>query len=113
MAEDEEYFEDAELDFDEPEGDDDYDFGDQGGWVDDDPETITLEYDDGTSEKCDVLGIFPYDGREYIALTPEGNQESLYLYGYVEHDDGTNDIVPIEDDAEFDAVAAEYQSLME
>lgn len=72
MAEDEEYFEDAELDFDEPEGDDDYDFGDQGGWVDDDPETITLEYDDGT-----------------------------------------NDIVPIEDDAEFDAVAAEYQLLME
>lgn len=59
MAEDEEYFEDAELDFDEPEGDDDYDFGDQGGWVDDDPETITLEYDDGTSEKCDVLGGFP------------------------------------------------------
>ena len=41
MAEDEEYFEDAELDFDEPEGDDDYDFGDQGGWGDD-PETITL-----------------------------------------------------------------------
>lgn len=31
MAEDEESFEDAELDFDELERDDDYDFGDQGG----------------------------------------------------------------------------------
>ena len=60
------------------------------------------------------LGSTPlYDGREYIALAPEEDQESLYLYGYVEHDDGSNDIVPIEDDAEFDAVAAEYQSLME
>ncbi|MDY5272445.1 DUF1292 domain-containing protein [Tractidigestivibacter sp.] len=112
MAEDEEYFEDAELDFDElAEGD--YGLEGQGGWADDDPDTITLEYDDGSSEECDVLGIFPYDGREYIALAPEDDQGSLYLYGYVEHDDGTNDIVPIEDDAEFDAVAAEYQSLME
>ena len=54
MAEDEEYFEDAELDFDELEGDD-YGLGDQGGWADDDPETITLEYDDlAVVVGCDI-----------------------------------------------------------
>ena len=50
-----ESFEDAELDFDELERDDDYDFGDQGGWADDDPETMDAAFWSAGRRHCQEL----------------------------------------------------------
>ncbi len=77
------------------------------------PEFITLDYEDGTSERCEVLGIFECGEREYVALVPASDDDSVYLYGYDEHDDGSFSLVDIDDDDEFEAVSAAYESLME
>lgn len=108
MSEDEEYFEDSELDLD----DDELGAGDDI-WADDDaPEFITLEYDDNSSERCEVLGVFPYDNNQYIALSPQSDPEAVYIYGYKEHRDGTFSLIEIEDDAEFEAASAEFEDLL-
>ena len=33
-------------------------------------EFITLEYEDGTSERCEVLGVFDVEEKQYVALAP-------------------------------------------
>lgn len=76
------------------------------------PEYLTLDYEDGTSERCEVLGIFACGEREYVALVPESDDESVYLYAYDEHEDGTFSLLDIEDDEEFAAVSAVYEDLM-
>ena len=64
-------------------------------------EFITLEYEDGTSERCEVLGVFDVEEKQYVALAPEEDETSVYLYGYNE------------DDEEFAAVSEMYESLMD
>lgn len=76
-------------------------------------EFIDLEYEDGTSERCEVLGIFDVSDKEYVALAPEGDETSVYLYGYVENEDGTFSLSDIDDDEEFAAVSEMYESLMD
>ena len=44
-------------------------------------EFITLEYEDGTSERCEVLGVFDVEEKQYVALAPEEDETSVYLYG--------------------------------
>lgn len=41
---------------------------------------ITLDYDDGTSEECEVIGIFEHDGGKYIALGPEESDDVSAAY---------------------------------
>lgn len=77
------------------------------------PELITLEYDDGTSERCEVVDVFGFDGVDYVALAPESDDESVYIYGYEEHDDGTFSLRDILDDDEFAAASAAYEELVE
>lgn len=76
-------------------------------------EFITLDYEDGTSERCEVLGIFDCGEREYAALAPESDDGSVYLYGYDEHEDGTFSLADIDDEEEFEAVSATYERLMD
>ena len=76
-------------------------------------EFITLEYEDGTSERCEVLGVFDVEEKQYVALAPEEDETSVYLYGYSEHEDGTFSLADIEDDEEFAAVSEMYESLMD
>ena len=76
------------------------------------PEYLTLDYEDGTSERCEVLGIFDCNDKEYVALVPESDDDSVYLYGYDEHEDGTFSLLDIDDDEEFAAVTEVYESLM-
>ena len=73
--------------------------------MEEDVEIITLEFDEGEEVECEIMGVFDFNGKEYIALIP---------------DDGTDDvgeeefeIVDIEDDAEFEAVAAEFDKIMD
>lgn len=73
---------------------------------------ITLEFDDGKEEECEIMGVFEVDGKEYIALLPLKNEEDVYLYGYVEYEDDTFELLDIEDDAEFAKVEAEFNAIV-
>ena len=77
----------------------------------DEPEYITLEFDDGKSEECEIMGIFEVGGKEYIALIPDNDTDDVYLYGYKEVNDDEFELIDIEDDDEFDKVAAEFDKL--
>lgn len=73
---------------------------------------ITLEFDDGKEEECEIMGVFEVGDKEYIALLPLKNEENVYLYGYVEYEDDTFELLDIEDDAEFEKVEAEFNAIV-
>ncbi len=73
---------------------------------------ITLKFDDETEEECEILGVFDLEGKEYIALLPEGGDGDVYLYIYKDLNDEEFDILDIEDDAEFERAAAEFDRLV-
>lgn len=72
---------------------------------------ITLEFDDDSKTDCEILGIFEYEGTEYIALLPLDDSEDVYIYGYKEGEDSF-ELLDIEDDALFEKVAAELESIL-
>jgi len=73
---------------------------------------VTLEFDDGESIECEIMGVFDVDGKEYIALIPEDDSDDVYIYGYKEVDDDEFELVDIEDDLEFDKVVKEFDKLI-
>lgn len=75
------------------------------------PEVITLEFDDGLEIEAEIMGIFDLDGKEYIALIPDDDTDDVYLYGYKEVSEEEFELVDIEDDDEFERVAAEFEKL--
>ena len=79
--------------------------------VDDDAEYITLQFDDNNEVECEILGIFDFEGKEYIALFPQDGTDDIYIYGYKELDDEEFELIDIEDDSEFEKVAAEFELL--
>ncbi len=72
---------------------------------------ITLEFDDDSKIDCEILGIFDYEGAEYIALLPLDDSEDVYIYGYKEGEDSF-ELLDIEDDALFEKVAAELEAIL-
>ena len=78
---------------------------------------LTLEMEDGTSEDCIVLAIFPMDDRQYIALLPVAQEDKedpdVYLYGYTEDEDGNPILSDIEDDDEFEAVCDRFDEVLD
>ena len=76
-------------------------------------EVITLEFDDGVEVECEIMGVFDYEGKEYIALIPDDGSDDVYIYGYKEVGDDEFELVDIEDDAEFEKVVAEFDKIME
>ena len=75
-------------------------------------DVITLEFDDGAEVECEIMGVFDYNGKEYIALFPDDGTDDVYIYGYKEVGDDEFELVDIEDDAEFEAVVAEFDKIM-
>ena len=78
----------------------------------DEADVITLEFDDGAEVECEIMGVFDYNGKEYIALIPDDGTDDVYIYGYKEVGDDEFELVDIEDDAEFEAVVAEFDKIM-
>ena len=78
----------------------------------DDEDFITLEFENGEEVECEIMGIFDVEDKEYIALLPDDGTDDVYLYGYVEYEDDTFELVDIDDDAEFEKVAAEFDAIM-
>lgn len=77
-----------------------------------DDEIITLNFEDGCVLRCGVMGVFAVDGSDYIALEALDGSEEVYLYGYREVGDDF-ELADIEDEATFEKVAAEFESLMD
>ena len=75
-------------------------------------DVITLEFDDGAEVECEIMGVFDYDGKEYIALIPDDGTDDVYIYGYKEVGEDEFELVDIEDDSEFEAVVAEFDKIM-
>ena len=73
---------------------------------------ITLEFDEGEEVECEIMGVFDFNGKEYIALIPDDGTDDVYIYGYKEVGEDEFEIVDIDDDAEFEAVAAEFDKIM-
>ena len=78
---------------------------------DDDAEYITLQFDDSEDIECEILGIFDFEEKEYIALLPQDGSDDVYIYEYKEIDDEEFDLIDIEDDALYERVAAEFELL--
>ena len=78
----------------------------------DDAEFITLEFEDGKIIECEIMGIFDVDNKEYIALLPDDGTDDVFIYGYKEISEEEFDLIDIEDDAEFEKAAAEFDRLM-
>ena len=74
---------------------------------------MTLSFDNGEEEECLIIGVFEVDGKEYIALDPENEDDDIYLYGYKEISEEEFELLDIEDDAEFESVSGEFARLME
>jgi len=75
-------------------------------------EIITLEFDDDTRMDCEILGIFDYDGKDYIALIPDDESDDVYIYGYEEDEDENFELIDITDDELFKKVAKEFEDIM-
>ena len=75
-------------------------------------EVITLEFDDGVEVECEIMGVFDYEGKEYIALIPNDGTDDVYIYGYKEVGEDEFELVDIEDDAEFEKVVAEFDKIV-
>lgn len=78
---------------------------------------VTLSFDDGVEEECEVITIFDVKDKEYIALIPVKNADNedgdMYFYRYTEDEEGNPELLNIEDDDEFDAVVDAFDELLD
>lgn len=77
-----------------------------------DENTITLVFDDGIEEECEIMGVFEVEDKEYVAVAPDNGTDDVYIYRYKEVDEDSFDIIDIEDDAEFEKAVAEFDDIM-
>lgn len=80
--------------------------------------TVTLTLDNDEVLECAVLTIYTVDGKDYIALLPlveEGDDEEgeVFLYRYIETEDGEPTLANIEDDDEYEAVADAFDEWLD
>ena len=80
--------------------------------VQDEADIITLEFDDDETIECEIMGIFDYEGNDYIALIPMDDSDDVYIYGYKEVGEDEFEIVDIEDDELFAKVVEEFDAIM-
>lgn len=71
--------------------------------------TITLTLDDGTKETFNVLTIFDFEEKEYIALLKDEGQD-VYLYEFKELEEDEVELTNIESDEEYDRVGAYFMN---
>ncbi len=80
---------------------------------------VTLDLDDGTQMECEILTIFEVEGRDYIVLIPieedddESEESAVYIYRYLEDEEGNPTLENILDDDELKAVETQFNELLE
>jgi uncharacterized protein YrzB (UPF0473 family) len=81
---------------------------------DDEPEIISLYDDNGNEFKFEIIGACVDRGSQYFAVIPEGSAdeegdfEEFIIYKQITNEDGTRDLVEIEDDDEFERIAGKF-----
>ena len=80
--------------------------------------TVTLTLDNDEVLECAVLTIYSVDNKEYIALLPldeDGDNEEgdVFIYRYVETEDGEPTLENIEDDDEYEAAADAFDEWLD
>jgi len=78
--------------------------------------TLTLTLDEGDVE-CSIITIYECCGKDYIVVQPKddaGNPlEEVYIYRYVENEEGNPSIEYIDDEEEYEAAADKYDELLD
>ena len=75
---------------------------------------IPIEMEDGSEGECEVLAIFPVDGKQYIALIDKDNEDSdIWMYRFVPVGEEEFNIEDIEDDKEFEKVEDAFNQMVE
>ena len=80
--------------------------------------TVTLTLDNDEEIECAVLTIYEVDGKEYIALLPldedgENEEGEVFIYRYIETEDGEPTLDNIEDDDEYEAAADAFDEWLD
>lgn len=83
--------------------------------------TVELELDDGTQVTCDVITVFEVNGKDYIALLPEGQdpdaaESEVWFYGLKEDENDPNaepELIYIESDEEYEAVIDAFDEYLD
>ena len=80
--------------------------------------TVTLTLDNDEVIECAVLTIYSVDNKEYIALLPldeDGDNEEgdVFIYRYVETEDGEPTLENIDDDDEYEAAADAFDEWLD
>ncbi len=80
---------------------------------------VTLTLEDDSELVCDILAIFPFEDKEYIALVPqypEGSPEAdngdIFLYGFVDKGDDI-ELIDIDDEEEFEKISEAFDEYMD
>ena len=81
---------------------------------------VELNLDDGSTVMCEVITILEVNGKEYIALLPEGQDDAedqdVWFYAYSENPNDPNEepeLTYIEDDSEYDAVCEAFDEFLD
>lgn len=80
--------------------------------------TVTLTLDNDEVIECAVLTIYEVENKEYIALLPidedgENEDGEVFIYRYVETEDGEPTLENIEDDDEYEAAADAFDEWLD
>ena len=80
----------------------------------DEPMILPVTLDDGTEISCEVLSIFPVEGKQYAALLPLDEQyEDIFLYRFIPQGKEEFTLDGIEDDDEYEAVVDVFDMLLD
>ncbi len=75
---------------------------------------VTLTLEDDSELLCDVISVFDFNDKQYIALCPVENPDGdIFLYGFKTNGDEEFDLIDIEDDEEFEAVSEYFDELVD
>ncbi len=75
---------------------------------------IQLLAEDGSpiDQECMVIGVFDVEDKDYIALAPTDDNETVLIYGYQAMDDQHFSLYDIEDEATYMKVVAEFNAII-
>ena len=80
---------------------------------------VTVELDNGEEMDCEILTIFDAGERDYIVLLPVDehgtplDEEQVFIYRYVEDENGTPLLDNIASDEEYELVSKRFEEVQE
>lgn len=81
---------------------------------------VELNLEDGSTVMCEVITILEVNGKDYVALLPDGQDENedqdVWFYAYSENPDDPNEepeLTYIDDDEEYDSVCDAFDEFLD